>query len=84
MVVRIRISRGPRVQEVFAGAAGLLTLVAVMCFIMSAWKLMADMGLAGGFVFTQGVLSHWQVWLAAGIATQLISFRITRRRPLIS
>ncbi len=88
MVVRIRISRGPRVQDVFAGAAGLLTLGAVACFIMSAWKLMADLGVAGKFVVTAGVFSHWQAWLGTGIAVQLVSFRIARRvgptRPLIS
>lgn len=84
MVVRIRIKRMPRVQDVFAGAAGLLTLGAVVCFIMSAWKLMADMGVAGNFAISAGVFSHWQVWLATAIALQLFSFRIARSRALIS
>ena len=88
MVVRIRITRpsrrGPQVQDFAAGVSGLLTLTAVVCTIMAAWKLMADMGQAGGFVLATGPFSHWQVWLASGIVAQLLSFRITRRRPLIS
>jgi hypothetical protein len=90
MVVRIRISTNlPRIHkrasgEVTAGLAGLLTLVSVACFAMSAWKLLSEIGWAGSFFLSSGVFSHWQVWIAVAVATQLLSFRLSRPRPLIS
>jgi hypothetical protein len=90
MVVRIRISASvPRIQgkasgEVAMGLAGLLTLVSVACFAMSAWKLSSEMGWAGAFFLSTGVFSHWQVWIAGAVGAQLLSFRLSRPRPLIS
>jgi hypothetical protein len=90
MVVRIRIhARLPKLekgdsQEVTSGLAGFLTIVSVVCFVMSVWKLSAEMGWAGAFFIPTGVLSHWQVWIAGAVAAQLVSFRLTRRQPLAS
>jgi hypothetical protein len=81
MVVRIRITRGPWVNEVASGLAGLLTLVSVACFSLSTWKVLSDLGWAGGFFIMTGVLSHWQVWMAATVVSQLLSFRLSRRVP---
>ena len=90
MVVRIRISTSlPRIQkgttgEVASGLAGLLTLVSVACFTMSVWKLFAELDWLGKFFISTGVFSHWQVWMAGSVAAQLLSFRLSRPRPLIS
>ena len=84
MVVRIRITRVPRVSEVASGLAGPLTLLAVTCFSMSVWKILADLDWAGKFFISSGVLSHWQLWIASAVGAQLISFRLSRPRPLIS
>lgn len=77
MVVRIRISAGPdsflrrRYDAKFAMAcAGLLTPAAVLCFVMALWGVLADTGFAKEFVFAEGLLSHWQVWLALGVLVQ--------------
>jgi hypothetical protein len=51
---------------------------------MSVWKLLSEMGWAGKFFLSTGVLSHWQVWIAGSVAAQLLSFRLSRPRPLIS
>jgi hypothetical protein len=66
------------------GLAGLLTLFSVSCFAMSAWKVLWDMGWAGRFFISQGVFSHWQVWITAAVLAQLLSFRLSRPRALIS
>jgi hypothetical protein len=79
MVVRIRLKRDPRFDAVYAGLASLLTLIAVACFILGAWKVFSELGWAGRFFLTGGTLSHWQVWLALGIVLQLMSFRLNRR-----
>ncbi len=96
MVVRIRISTNlPRIHkgvtgngvaagELASGLAGLLTLVSVACFTMSVWKLLSEMGWVGKFFIAEGVFSHWQVWIAGAVAAQLVSFRLSRPRPLIS
>jgi hypothetical protein len=84
MVVRIRITRGPRVNEFASGLAMILTLLSVSCFALSAWKFLSDLGWAGGFFIGQGVFSHWQIWIALAVAVQLVSFRLSRHAPLIS
>jgi hypothetical protein len=70
--------------ELASGLAGLLTLVSVACFTMSVWKLLSEMGWVGKFFIAEGVFSHWQVWIAGAVAAQLVSFRLSRPRPLIS
>jgi hypothetical protein len=84
MVVRIRITTAPRLDGLYAGFAGFLTLAAVACFALGAWKLLADLGWAGNFVWDRGLLSHWQIWMAGAVAAQLVSFRLARKLPLIS
>jgi len=79
MVVRIRITRGPQVDQLTLGLAGLLTLVSVACLSLSIWKILADLDWAGGFFIRSGIFSHWQVWIGATVLTQLVSFRLSRR-----
>lgn len=82
MVVRIRITRTAGVSRVRPAISGFLTLVAVACFILGTWILCAGLGWAGAFVVQTGLLSHWQIWMALGIASQLCSFRLGRLRTL--
>jgi len=84
MVVRIRITRGPQVNEFASGMANLLTLFSVGSFAVGAWKFLADLGWAGGFFISQGIFFHWQVWILVAVAVQLLSFRLSRHAPLIS
>ncbi|MDQ6676647.1 MAG: hypothetical protein M3Z09_05060 [Acidobacteriota bacterium] len=85
MVVRIRVRHLPDAIAVKAGAAGLLTLVAVSCFLTGVWILGAGLRWAGAFVVEQGLFSHWQVWMGFGVMAQLTAFRLGRaRRQLIS
>ncbi len=85
MVVRIRFGRGPVVTRrkgkngrIALLVASLLTLVAICLFAMGVWRLTEDVDLTGDFVFADGFLSHWQVWLAAAAALQYAAWKLTR------
>jgi len=85
MIVRIRFGRGRlitdrRGKNIRAARllVSLLTLVSVSCGIFGLWRLGQDLGFAGDFVFTSGLLSHWQVWVAATAATQYGRWRLSR------
>jgi hypothetical protein len=89
MVVKIRFGRGPVVtrrkgknSRIAMLAASMLTLVAVCFTSLGVWRLAEDVDLTGGFLYTEGILSHWQVWLFAGVATQYGAWRLTRYAQL--
>jgi hypothetical protein len=42
------------------------------------WRIGTDLDWAGDFVFSRGLFSHWQVWIAAAIAVQYLSWRLGR------
>jgi hypothetical protein len=84
MRVRIRFGRGSVVSRkrgknaaVARLIASLLTLIAICLACMGFWRLFQDLDLAGDFVFSEGFLSHWQVWLAAACALQYGAWRLT-------
>lgn len=85
MVVKVRFARGPVVtrrkgknSRIATLAASLLTLVSISCASLGAWRVGTDLDWAGGFVFSEGFLSHWQVWIGAAVAIQYGSWRLTR------
>jgi hypothetical protein len=85
MVVRIRFGKGPVVarrkgknSRIALLGAGLLTLVSICLTSLGIWRLSQDVGLAGDFVFTSGLLSHWQVWMAAAASTYYACWRLSR------
>jgi hypothetical protein len=85
MVVRIRFRRGPRVERRKGKntrlawlTAGLLTLGSVSCLMLALWRLGVDFGWAGEFVFPDGFLSHWQIWLLASVLIQIAAWKLNR------
>ncbi len=91
MVVKIRFGRGPVVMRrqgknsrMAMLAASLLTLVAISCGSLGLWRLGADLNWAGDFVFSHGLLSHWQVWIGTAIAAQYGCWRLTRYARMAS
>ncbi|GAB4373963.1 MAG: hypothetical protein OHK0021_16010 [Bryobacter sp.] len=50
--------------------ASLLTPVSVLAIVVSLWGVLADTGFARQFLVDAGIWSHWQVWLALGLALQ--------------
>ncbi len=85
MVVRIRFGRGPVVtrrkgknSRMATLAASLLTMASISCASLGLWRIGGDLDWAGGFVFSDGLLSHWQVWIGAAAAIQYMSWRLSR------
>jgi hypothetical protein len=85
MVVRIRLSSGPRVrqkprknQHVALALAALLTPAAVMACVLTFWRLAADLNFTGQFPITDGLFSHWQVWLTIAATLQFSAVLLNR------
>jgi len=56
----------------------LLSPVALIAAVMAFWRFGADAGWTDTFVLSDGLMSHWQVWLAMAIGIQWISMRLDR------
>jgi hypothetical protein len=85
MVVKVRFGRGAVIsrrsgknRRLARLAASVLTLVSISCAALGIWRLGTDLEWAGDFVFSGGLLSHWQVWVAAAIGVQYLSWRLAR------
>jgi hypothetical protein len=85
MVVKIRFGRGPVVTRrkgknggIAMLSASMLTMVSICFASLGFWRLAEDVDLTGGFVYTEGLRSHWQVWLFAAGTTQYGAWRLTR------
>jgi hypothetical protein len=83
MVVRVRFGRGPLVarrsgknSRIARLASSLLTLVSLGCTAFGAWRVATDLEWAGDFVFREGILSHWQIWIGAAGAIQYAAWRL--------
>jgi hypothetical protein len=85
MIVRIRLSKGPRVrrnqrknQHLALGLAALLTPVAVMAIVLAMWRLSADLRPTGEFPISAGLFSHWQVWLSGAAILEFFAIILNR------
>jgi hypothetical protein len=84
MIVRLKfrvgsaVSRKPRKNQHLALAcAALLAPASLMAYIVGVWRLTSDLGATREFAFS-GVLSHWQIWIAAAAATHLCAYVLNR------
>jgi hypothetical protein len=85
MVVKIRFGRGPMItrrkgknSRIATLSASLLTLVSISCASLGMWRVATDLNWAGDFVFQDGFLSHWQVWIGVASGIQYAAWRLTR------
>jgi hypothetical protein len=56
----------------------LLTPAAVIAGALGSWAFAASLNWTGGFAFSSGLLSHWQVWIG-GAALLEFSSRLLYR-----
>lgn len=85
MVVRIRLGRGAVVSRragknsrIARVMATVLTLVSISLGSFGLWRVGTDLGWAGDFVFTSGILSHWQVWIGAAAGVQYLVWHLSQ------
>jgi hypothetical protein len=85
MIVRIRLSNGPRVrryyrknQHLALGLAALLTPVAVMAIVLALWRLSADLRATGEFPISVGLFSHWQIWITGAAFLEFLAIILNR------
>jgi hypothetical protein len=85
MVVKIRFGQGQMVKRrkgknsrIATFSASLLTLASISCASLGMWRVATDLNWAGDFVFQEGFLSHWQVWIGVATGVQYAAWRLTR------
>ena len=85
MRVRIRLSRGTKVRQKrrkdkpdALALASLLTPASVMACVLAFWRLAADVKVTNQFPITDGLFSHWQVWVSGAAILQLCAVVLNR------
>ena len=63
-------------QDLIRMTPMLLSPVAVLAALMAAWRYGVDAGWTDSFAVTDGLFSHWQVWLGLAVAIQWASHRL--------
>ncbi len=53
----------------------LLKPVAVIALVLGIWRFGTDIGWTEDFVISNGLFSHWQIWIALAIALQALARR---------
>lgn len=83
MLVRIRWNNHrtediPRFQNLALAVASLLAPSALMAFTISIWNLAAHLRWTGNFFVSEGLFSHWQVWLLSAAVLLLVAWLLNR------
>ena len=66
-------------RDLIQMAPVLLSPVSLIAAIMAVWRFGADAGWTDSFAVTNGLLSHWQVWLGIAVGIQWSAIQLTRR-----
>ena len=65
-------------QEVSTFVAMLLSPAALISLALGIWRIGADLGWTDQFLISNGLFSHWQVWVALAIALQAVAATFSR------
>ena len=57
----------------------LLKPVALVAYVLSGWRLGADLNWTDEFFIPSGLFSHWLVWLAVAIGTHAAALHLARK-----
>ena len=72
---------GTFVPDLARWASYVLRIGALGCFALAAWRFAYDLKLAQPFFLSEGVLSHWQTYLAFTSACALLSAECAKVAP---
>ena len=85
MVVRIRFRRGPKLgrkrranKRLALVVGALLPPLALASGALAAWRIAADLKLAGSFAISSGFFSHWHVWMIGSVVLAVCSHALNR------
>ena len=85
MVVKFRVQLPPilragkdRRQYLLRALSHWSTTGSLGALVFALWRLGADLQWTGEFAFSEGLLSHWQVWFAMAVVFQLFSVKLDR------
>jgi hypothetical protein len=85
MVVRVRIKRGRIRRGKSTGRGGSvsafrrwLSPASAVALLLALWRLGSDLNWTGRFAISQGLFSHWQVWLAMAVLLQVVAWMLQR------
>lgn len=72
-----------RTAEFWQEAASLVSVLilnpaAMLALVFAAWRLGSDLGWAGPFVISEGIFSHWMVWLMLSGGLKALATMATR------
>jgi hypothetical protein len=85
MLVRVRIRWG-RIRRQSGVRRGVLVsafghglnLASVVALLLALWRLSNDLNWTNWFAISQGLFSHWQLWLALAILLQVAATILQR------
>ena len=66
-------------QELARMTPTLLSPLAAIAALMACWRFGADTGWTDSFVVANGLMSHWQVWLALAAGIQWLAHLLNQR-----
>ena len=72
---------GTCVPDLARWTAYVLRITALGCFALAAWRFAFDLKLAQPFFLSEGILSHWQTYLAFMGAAALLSAQCAKLAP---
>lgn len=85
MKIKLRFPPGATVKQasgknrhVALAVAALMTPATLVMSVMALWRLGSDLQMMTEFPITEGVWSHWQMWLAAAAASQVATVLLNR------
>lgn len=57
----------------------LINQTALAAFVFAIWRLGVDLGITGQFLISEGLFSHWQVWLVSAVALKMMAISLNRQ-----
>ena len=85
MVVRLRIKlgtfrahQGPEVAFQMLRLRRWLAPASAVALVAALWRLAYDLDLTGRFAISEGLFSHWQVWMGLAVLLQVLDAMLGR------